>query len=727
MKSWKRFAVLGLTAIMAFGFATSNAVAKDVSLYKNSFKSDFDAWRGRGGSEKLEVKKVLGSDGALVISNRNATWNGPIRLLNDVLTPGATYRINVKVSYLDGPTTQTLVLSVQQPLAEGGDSYTNLQSAQVAKNKWTTISVEYTAPANVDKYQPSLYFETPWKPDNEIRPDDLVSICIDEVEIIELNATPAVAQKDIPALHKSFKFPFGAAARPDQMSDASPYNPLLRHFKVLVAENEMKQENLQPSKGKFTFENADKIVNYAQKNNMKLRGHVLVWHSQVPAWFFEGSGAKGMATKDELYKNMKTHIDTVLAHYKGKIDSWDVVNECLEEDGTLRNSKYLQIVGSEEYIENAFRWAREADPNAKLFLNDYGVESAGAKQDGFYELVKRLLAKGVPIDGVGFQCHISMSYPSVKQIKDSIDRFAALGLKVQITELDVSVYASDVDAQKPADNDLLTEQAYYFKDLFTMFEQQYKAKKLDMVMMWGISDDCSWLNDFPVKGRKNYPLFFDHKMQAKPAYWIFVDKKKVSPRKSKPKIDMKKFPRIKAKKGTPTIDGELDAVWQKANNTLFEIKTSGNVKDGSTFKVLWDEKNLYVFADIKDDVLNDASANDHEQDSVEIFIDQKNDKAQAYGNDDGQYRVNFKNRITFNGGNKDLFKAVAKRTDTGYIVEAACPLDSIKQKAGTLVGFDIQINEADKTGTRVGVSNWANGTNLGYRDTSSFGIVELSK
>lgn len=332
-------------------------------------------------------------------------------------------------------------------------------------------------------------------------------------------------KSEIPSFQSSFpNLPIGAAIKYSYLNPSEPHYALLRHFGALVFENDMKQESIQPVEGYFNFKRADDLVAYAEQNGKKLRGHTLVWHNQVPAWFFQSSSDKSKpATKEELLSRMETHIRTLVGRYKGKIDSWDVVNEVVDDSGKLRDSKYLQIVGSEEYIADAFRWAHETDPDAELFINDYNLEYKGPKQNYMYDLVKRLLEQGVPINGVGLQCHITIMRPRVDEIRGAIERFASLGLKVQVTELDMSVYTSSSEKKKIPDQGILMKQATRYKDLFTMFEQEAEAGRLDMVMFWGVADDGTWLNNFPVYGRADYPLLFGKDFKPKPAFWAIVD------------------------------------------------------------------------------------------------------------------------------------------------------------------------------------------------------------
>jgi endo-1,4-beta-xylanase len=264
---------------------------------------------------------------------------------------------------------------------------------------------------------------------------------------------------------------------------------------------------------------------------MFIVGHTLVWHSQVPVWVFQDENGS-LLTRDALLARLKDHIDTVVGRYKGKIQSWDVVNEALNEDGTLRQSLWYKIIGP-DYIEKAFQFAHDADPQARLFYNDYNLENE-AKLKGAIGLIKKLKSEGIPIFGVGIQGHDHLDWPSAAQEDAAISAFAALGVKVAITELDITVLPN-AGAQPSADVNLRIKQEAelnpYSKGLPDSVQQDLAKRYADLfrvylkhrdtverVTLWGVTDSDSWLNDWPVQGRTNYPLLFDRSGQPKPAY-----------------------------------------------------------------------------------------------------------------------------------------------------------------------------------------------------------------
>jgi endo-1,4-beta-xylanase len=288
----------------------------------------------------------------------------------------------------------------------------------------------------------------------------------------------------------------------------------------------MKMGPIHPKETEYSWRDADSIAAFAQRHNLKMRGHTLLWHQQTPDWLFVDGG--NTVSKEVLLQRLKDHITTVVSRYKGKIYAWDVVNEAISDrhDEYLRPSKWQQIIG-EEYIAKAFQWAHEADPDAQLFYNDYN-EISPVKREKIYRLVKGLKDAGVPIHGVGLQAHWAVNEPSYGQLDSTLKRFADLGLKMQITELDISVYAKEHDARerKPEDaNAAFTpereqQQIEKYKMSFELF-RKYK-KNISGVTFWNISERYSWLDNFPVKGRKDYPLLFDKNLQPKKAYWEVV-------------------------------------------------------------------------------------------------------------------------------------------------------------------------------------------------------------
>ncbi|HLW09220.1 MAG TPA: endo-1,4-beta-xylanase [Fermentimonas sp.] len=327
------------------------------------------------------------------------------------------------------------------------------------------------------------------------------------------------------------KFTIGAALNTQQVAgqDSQAIAIVLQHFNSIVAENCMKMESIQPQEGVFTFDDADAFVKFGEDNNMEIIGHTLVWHSQAPDWMFvDENGAD--VSRDVLIERMRNHIQTTVTRYKGRIKGWDVVNEAMMDDGSWRESKWYQIIGP-EFIQLAFEFAHEADPEAELYYNDYAV-SIAAKCDGIYNMVKDLIDNGARVDGVGMQGHISMNDPTIEQMETSIVKLAGLAGKVMITELDLTVLpwpSKQLSAEVSLSYELESKYNPYpdgmpdsvsvafnqrYADFFQLFLKH--QDKIGRVTLWGVNDTQSWRNYWPIAGRKDYPVLFDREYKAKP-------------------------------------------------------------------------------------------------------------------------------------------------------------------------------------------------------------------
>jgi endo-1,4-beta-xylanase len=315
-------------------------------------------------------------------------------------------------------------------------------------------------------------------------------------------------------------------------------------FNTISPENILKWGEVHPQPDRYNFEPADRYVAFGEKNGMFVIGHTLVWHNQTPKWVFEDKDGKP-ASRDELLKRLRDHINTVVGRYKGKIKGWDVVNEAINADGSLRQTPWLKIIG-EDYIVKAFQYAHEADPQAELYYNDYDLEEA-PKRRGALALIKKLLAQKIPIKAVGLQGHNNMTFPTFDEQDETIREFAALGLKVAITELDISVLPNPegfsgaevtmsfemkekLDPFKTAlPAEMQKKLADRYAGLFAVFLKHHKV--IDRVTFWNVTDKESWLNNFPIRGRTNHPLLFDRQGEQKPAFKAVIESVKTIKRK----------------------------------------------------------------------------------------------------------------------------------------------------------------------------------------------------
>ncbi|MFC7106020.1 endo-1,4-beta-xylanase [Nonomuraea rubra] len=387
---------------------------------------------------------------------------------------------------------------------------------------------------------------------------------------------PKPIQTGIPSLKDEVPFTMGSAfTRPETLGVHGEL--LAKHFNGVTPGNELKWDATEPREGEFTFTDGDHLVNFATEHGMTVRGHTLAWHSQTPDWVFEN------ATKEVLLQRLERHVRTLVTRYKGRIAAWDVVNEVVDEnqpDG-LRRSKWYEIAGL-DFIRTAFRVAREADPDAKLFINDYNTEFP-RKREALYKLVERLKAEGVPIDGVGHQLHLNIEQPPASAVEATIERFAALGLDQQVTELDVSIYTDFVSSYDTIPPELLVQQGHRYKELFDVFRRQ--AGSLSSVTVWGESDDVSWLRSWPIP-RLNAPLLFDDDLQAKPAYWGVVDPSRLEP-----------FVReLEAPAAAVKVDGRRDLEWDLLPDA--PLARVGDVSAG--FQARSSAAGLYVLAEVTD-------------------------------------------------------------------------------------------------------------------------------
>ncbi|MCF7709521.1 MAG: endo-1,4-beta-xylanase [Verrucomicrobia bacterium] len=343
------------------------------------------------------------------------------------------------------------------------------------------------------------------------------------------------AAQDIPALKDVFKndFLIGGALNRWVVTgrDTKAAAITKKHFNTATAENDMKWQSINRSPGRYNWEAADNFVDFCEKNRISIIGHCLVWHSQVPRWVFRDNAGDAL-TRDALLARMKDHIMTVVGRYKGRIKGWDVVNEALNENGTLRNSQWLRIIGegSEEkqydFIENAFRWAHKADPNAELYYNDYGLETSKAKCDGAVEIVEHLKSKGIRIDGVGIQLHDSLDRPVADGLEYAITSLASTGVKVMITELDVRTRTRgyrgadvgrtnrrntrDTNADDAETQEKLADK---YTEIFSVLLEH--KEDIDRVTFWGVYDGASWIG--------GSPLLFDRDYRPKDAFFGVVE------------------------------------------------------------------------------------------------------------------------------------------------------------------------------------------------------------
>ncbi|WP_247237582.1 endo-1,4-beta-xylanase [Telluribacter sp. SYSU D00476] len=342
--------------------------------------------------------------------------------------------------------------------------------------------------------------------------------------------------QSIPSLKDTFKndFGIGTALNNAQFEERDPKMTqfIVHQFNMATPENSMKSALIHPTWSNYNFEPSDKLVQFGKKHNIKINGHTLIWHSQLPPFM------RGIRSADSVRTFFNDHIKTVAGRYDGKIFSWDVVNEALNEDGTMRKTVFLDYLG-EDYVTEAFRLAQQASPNTELYYNDYNNEQP-AKRAGCLALIKKIQAAGVRIDGVGIQGHWHVGRVPFKEIEESILQYAALGLQVMFTEVDIEVLPRNFQGAEVSQRMTANEQSNpYVNGLPDSVQQQLAADyealfklflkhkdKVTRVTFWGVNDAQSWLNNWPIRGRTSYPLLFDRNNQPKPAFYRVVALKK---------------------------------------------------------------------------------------------------------------------------------------------------------------------------------------------------------
>ena len=509
----------------------------------SDFEEGTDGWVPRGDAKIALSTEARSGTGSLAVTNRLQAWQGPALDVTGALPVGTTVGISVWAKLPTGSAPASLKVSVQrdQGTSQGYDGVAGA-SARVTADTWTQLKGTYTLGAPVDKAQ--VYVEG----------DVGADFVIDDFSLAPVVQTPI---QDLPGL----KDVLGASGIEhvgvaiDQRETVGRGSELLRrHFNAFTPENAGKPESVQPVEGQFTFDNLDQLLDYADTTGVKVYGHVLVWHSQTPAWFFkDGTRDLTNSASDQalLRSRMEAHIKAIADHVNarypdgdGPIWAWDVVNEVIADSDNanphhMRNSRWFQVLG-ERFVDDAFRFADKYFPGQKLFINDYNTEMPKKRAD-YLSLVRALKARGVPVDGVGHQAHVDVARP-VQWLEDSIKAVEQLDptLLQAVTELDVNASTENqgadvsngtLDPYTPAfktAEEAAAEVGYYYRDLFTMLRRQ--AAAVDSVTVWGISNARSWLRTWPHARPWEQPLPFDDDLQAAPAYWGIVDATKLPPR-----------------------------------------------------------------------------------------------------------------------------------------------------------------------------------------------------
>jgi len=528
----------------------------------------------------------------------------------------------------------------------------------------------------------------------------------------------------IPALKDNYKSAFyvGNVVSPEDLGGAR-FETLKRHFNVLTAENAMKPMHIQDKPGIFTFETADRLVDTALAAGFKVHGHTLAWHQQSPEWM----NREGI-DRDEAIGNLLTHAKTVAAHFRGRVISWDVLNEAIIDGppnpmdwkASLRQTPWLKAVGI-EHIEMLFRAAREADPDAILYYNDYN-EDYQDKALAIYQMVKELNEKnpdvlGRPlIDGIGMQGHYLLN-TDIKNVQASLERFLSLGVEVSVTELDI----------RAGDNHVLTDeqeirQGVLYAQLFDLC-RKYPDKFVRMTL-WGLDDASSW------RSQQN-PLLFDGKLQPKKAFFGALDPETFLAEHGGVQVG-KEVLEAQARRGTPALNAD-DPLWETAPGIPVNQYLMAWQGAHGTARVLWDDQNVYVNVAVVNAEMNGSNPAPQERDSVEIYVDEGNHKAHHMQDDDGLFRVSYANEQSFfpaslaDDARLQSVARVSARAARSYSVVAKIPFRTIKPQEGTVVGFDLQVNGASAQGIRQSIAVWNDTSGNSCQKPSGYGVLKLVK
>lgn len=521
---------------------------------------------------------------------------------------------------------------------------------------------------------------------------------------------------EIPSLKDVYQndFLIGTIYAPSSLKD-NDIALTKNHFNVITPENNMKPESLQQKEGNFTYDTADLMIQFAKTNDLKVVGHNLAWHQQSPSWM-----AADPRDREAAIAQLKDHITNVVTHYKGQLISWDVVNEAIADgqslpaDGDwtkcLRKTQWYNAIGP-EYLAMAFQFAKEADPDCKLYYNDYNLEIP-QKADVAYAMIKDFLEQGVPIDGIGLQGHMQTG-TAMNGLDYALNLFSTLDIEISVTELDVTCNDT-ADGRLTEDGEL--KQAITYAEIFQTLKNY--SDKIERVTFWGSVDTQSWR-------KESCPLLFDNKYEPKQAFYAVVDPENYLKEHANTNA---KLPSVEgtAVYGTPSIDGDIDDIWNNATELKINRQIMAWEGATGTFKAMWDENNLYILAEVNDSVIDTSAENDYEQDSIELFVDEGNEKNPTYDANDAQYRINADGKITFGTvPTQDGVEGIAVKAGSGYRIEMKIPFTK-SMTADTTIGFEAQINDA-KDGSRISVSKFCDTTDNSYMSTENFGLLKLIK
>ncbi len=569
-----------------------------VEGFTEDFENGVNDWGGRGDA-KCEISTGNGHNDSdcLYTYNRQQLWNAPSANKAKVLNAGNYYKFSGWVMYkgeyksstetIEYPQTQKFSLYLQYQ-KDGKENYYEVASSTANIGEWTYIEGEYTLPETASNFV--VYFQTGYKPDASVQTVDLMDFYLDDVSAERL-PDPEI-EDYIPSLKDVYSdyFKLGCAATATELQTKATQDLIKKHYNSLTLGNELKpdstlnlkstlaylEETGDDTNPQISLDNAATLLSFAEENNIPIRGHVFVWHSQTPDWFFkenfdaEADWVTPEKMNQRLENYMKNVVDAVTTQYPDlEIYAWDIVNEAFKDTGGMRDagsnntvngqSAWMSVYGDDSFIDKAFELAREIMPEGcKLFYNDYN-EYIEAKRDDIYEKCKELAEKGL-IDGVGMQSHIKMSSPTISLYEEAIRKYDSLGLEVQITEL-------DIDQKSNSEEDQL-DLAKRYNEVFKLYKSlKDEGVNITAVVIWGITDSTSWIG--------GYPLLFAKDYSAKPAFYAVAD--------TEAEIQTIKKANALKYDGTATD-------YEKA----FKLQKANEIGDVATFKTIWNDDKVIV-------------------------------------------------------------------------------------------------------------------------------------
>ncbi|PYG01682.1 endo-1,4-beta-xylanase [Georgenia satyanarayanai] len=647
----------GFTFALPSGGLLDSVAPLDLTF---DFEDGLQGWEPRGDADGDPTVSVTDAEAhggaqAALVAGRTSQGDGIGLDLTGRVETGTTYEVTAWVKMAAGEDTDDIWLSMQRT-TDGADAFdTVAQVPGVTSSDWTEVTATFTMPA-ADSAR--IYFETSYNTggDGDFLVDD-----------VTIRAQDSTGIEDLTPLQDTVPFPVGVAIdRRETLGDSADLTT--RHFTQVTGENHMKPEAWYDDEGTFRMHpEAAAIMDFAQAEDLDVYGHVLVWHSQTPAWFFQDEGGEPLTTSEAdqavLRERMREHIfsiaETMSDEYglfgsaTNPLNAWDVVNEVVSDSGEfsdgLRRSEWYRILG-EEFIDLAFEYADEAfndvyaapgtDRPVTLFINDYNTEQSG-KQTRYYDLVHRLVDRDVPIDGVGHQFHVNLAMP-VQALEDAIVRFQDTGLVQVVTELDVTTGT-------PVTQALLVEQGYYYRDAFRVFREY--AEDLYSVTVWGLIDTRSWRND------NGAPLLFDGTLTAKPAYYGAVDSDELPARQRSAFVFA----------GDVALD---DDAWDAVEWAQLPLHTvqDDELEELAAFQLRWAEDHLTVLAAVTGDA-----------DAIEIVVGEDSYTVARDGSGDAE--------------------AITEDLDDAWLAVVHVPLDAATE--GDLLGFDLRVVGED------GAAGWS--------------------